>query len=250
MFEFLMNTCWNIFSVDVLHTSADSFLFFEQVASLQTSIMPLFLPSHRTRVPMRIYQKGKCQSIIKVFQKHLSPLETKILDHKNKQKLSLSLLTPVYEIQEAPSRYHNKCRALRRSHAAGMPGRHQHGQEHGRKFGSRCSTVLPTSGAKWDTSPKKFLKLPQLNSPDVISFVAIRLCLLFHILIKTTQTKIICLLKTLFFLKNCLFHPLPLPLGAVSIARDITRQLCRARPVHNNNCTRASQPEAGMLKPN
>lgn len=46
---------------------------------------------------------------------------------------------------------------------------------------------------------KKFLKLPQLNSPDVISFVAIRLCLLFHILIKTTQTKIICLLKTLFF---------------------------------------------------
>lgn len=46
---------------------------------------------------------------------------------------------------------------------------------------------------------KKFLKLPQLNSPDVISFVAIRLRLLFHILIKTTQTKIICLLKTLFF---------------------------------------------------
>lgn len=46
---------------------------------------------------------------------------------------------------------------------------------------------------------KKFLKLPQLNSPDVISFVAIRLCLLFHILIKTTQTKIICLLKMLFF---------------------------------------------------
>lgn len=59
-------------------------------------------------------------------------------------------------------------------------------------------------GKKKTHFTKKFLKMPQLNTPDVISFVAIRLYLLVHILIKTKQAKIICLLMTLFFLKNCL----------------------------------------------
>lgn len=226
------------------------FYFFEPDASLQPLIKPPFLPSHRTHVPVRMYQKGKCQSIIQnVSETSFTSGNQDPWSQKQTEIIFVSF-NPSLRNPRNLLKYHDKCQAPRRSHAAGMPG-HGHGQEHDRRFGSRCSTVLPTSGARWDTSPKKFLKLPQLNSPDVISFVAIRLCLLFHILIKTTQTKIICLLKTLFFfLKNCLFHPLPLPLGAVSIARDITRQLCCARPAHNNNCTRASQPEARMLKPN
>lgn len=121
---------------------------------------------------------------------------------------------------------------MRRPHTAPGLGRCGHSQ-HSRKSGSRCSKALSTSEAKWDISSththKKFLKLPQLNSPDVISFVAIRLCLLFHILIKTTQTKIICLLKTLFFSLKSAF---PSPSSAAWCYLNSSWHHQAAVPVH------------------
>lgn len=105
MFEFLMNT-WRV-KIDFLLMYFTNllifFYFFEPDASLQTLIKPPFLPSHRTMCQWGCIKKESANPSYKTFQKHLSPLETKTLDHKNKQKLSLSLLTPAYEIQETSS---------------------------------------------------------------------------------------------------------------------------------------------------
>lgn len=85
-------------------------------------------------------------------------------------------------------------------------------------------------GGKMTHFTKKFLQLPQLNSPDVIPFVAIRLYLLFHILTKTTQTKIICLLTTLFFFKTVFFMLFLSHFRCIEIATDIRKQLCYTHP--------------------
>lgn len=91
----------------------------------------------------------------------------------------------------------NKQRGLRGKDFALLAG--QVNYVYHQDFCQRQSRLFPARGQKKTYLTKNFLQVPQLNSPDVISFVAIRLYLLVHILIKTTQAKIICLLMTLFF---------------------------------------------------